>query len=142
MRGAVIPRELSRRTPVVASIVLCAALLGYWTEAPLWLPRGLAIVSVSLALVLMAARDRRRRPSTETEVGDAGWLSQELAGSGSPSGTYPLAFFAAVTIALTGFQGAYALPGWAALGLVAAWATANAHYRTNDSPEGQQPTLH
>jgi hypothetical protein len=142
MRGGVILKELSRRVPVGVSIVLGAALLAYWAGAALWLPRGLAIGSGSLALVLIATRDRRRWIETETESGDRAWFANELAGSGSPSGTSPLAFFAMVTIALTGFEGAYALPGWAALGLVAAWATANAHYPSGESTDGQNASSH
>jgi hypothetical protein len=142
MRGATVLKELSRRAPVIVILTLCTALLGYWTEAPLWLPRGLAITAGGLALILMATRNRRRTLSAETESDNAGWLTHELAGSGSPSGTYLLAFFAVVTIALTGFQGTYALPAWVVLALIAAWAMANAQYPSGDDPEGDQQTRH
>jgi hypothetical protein len=134
MRGAVVLDELSRRTPVVVVVGLCAALLGYWTEAPLPLPYGLAVTLGGLALILMATRGRRRRLKRDMDSGETDWLAHELAGNGSPSGTYLLAFFDVVTIALTGFQGAYAMPGWAALALTAAWAIANAHYPSGDEP--------
>ena len=128
MRRASILDEVSRRTPTILIVSLCAALVGYWVEAPVWLPYGLAIALACLAVVLMAKR--RPRPSVDADAGDSGWLAQELAGNGSPSGTYPLGFCAVVTIALTGFQDAYATPGWAALALTAAWAIANARYPT------------
>src|SRR4051794_18953364 len=98
MRGAMVLDELSRRTPRAVVITLCTALLGYWTDGPLWLAYGLAIGSVGLALILMATRNRRRQPRTVTESAHAGWLTHELAGNGSPPGTYPLAFFCVVTI--------------------------------------------
>lgn len=118
---------------MIVIVSLCVALLASWVEAPLWLPYGLAIALACLALVLMA---KRRRPSVEADAGDGGWLAQELAGNGSPSGTYPLGFCAVVTIALTGFQDAYSMPGWAALALTAAWAVANASYPAKDDFEG------
>lgn len=118
--------DFSRRTPRIVIVSLCAALVGYWVEVPVWLPYGLAIALACLALTLLAKR--RRRPSVQADAGDSGWLAQELAGNGSPSGTYPLGFCAVVTIALTGFDDAYAMPGWAALALTAAWAIANARY--------------
>jgi len=125
--------EVSRRTPTILIVSLCAALVGYWVEAPVWLPYGLAIALACLAVVLMSKR--RPRPSVDADAGDSGWLAQELAGNGSPSGTYPLGFCAVVTIALTGFQDAYATPGWAALALTAAWAIANARYPTERESE-------
>ena len=135
MRGAVVLEELSRRTPMVLAIGLSTALLSYWTETPLWLPYGLAVIFAGMALILMATRGRRRRLRKDKDSGEPDWLAHELAGNGSPSGTYVLGFFDLVTIALTGFQGAYALPGWAALALTAAWAISNAQYPPGDGPE-------
>lgn len=129
--------ELSCRAPTIVISSLCVAIIAYWVETPVWLPYGLAIGLGCMALVLMSRR--QRRPANKADEGDAGWLAQELAGNGSPSGTYPLGFCAVVTIALTGFQGAYALPAWAALALIAAWAVANARYPTGDEPEGLPP---
>lgn len=126
---------LSRRAPMLVAIGLCASLLGYWTEAALALPYGLAIALSGLALILMGTRGRPRRLTRDPDSVDSGWLAHELAGNGSPAGTYVLGFFDLLTIALTGFQGVYALPGWAALALTAAWAVSNAHYPSRDEPE-------
>lgn len=120
---------------MVVIVSLCASLLACWTEAPVWLPYALAVALVSLALILMATRSRGGQPEIGQEQPGSGWLAHELAGNGSPAGTYPLAFFGAVTIALTGFQGAYAAPAWAALALTAAWAVANARYPSDDGPD-------
>ena len=135
MRGAVVLDELSGRAPMVVAVSLCTALLCYWAEAPLALPYGLAIALGGMALILMGTRGRRRPPESNRQSDDNDWLAQELAGNGSPSGTYVLGFFDLLTIALTGFQGAYALPGWAALALTAAWAISNAQYPPGDGPE-------
>lgn len=121
---------ISSRTPLVVIVSLCVSLIANWIAAPVWLPYGLAIVLGCMALVLMARRSRP--PAADADSDNSGWLAQELAGNGSPSGTYPLGFCAVVTIALTGFQDAYALPGWAALAVIAAWAIANARYPTED----------
>lgn len=136
MRDAIALEMLSRRAPMLVVVNLCAALPGYWTQVSTWLPYGLAITSAILALVLMATSYRRRQRRTEKKSRNTGWLSHELGGTGSPSGTYPLVFFCVVTIALTGFQGAYALPAWAGLALTAAWAIVNAHYPPEDGPGG------
>lgn len=130
MRRGQVLQGFSRRAPTIVISSLFVALLAYWTEAPFWLPHGLAIALVGLALILMATR--HPRTGTTKDAGDANWLTNELAGNGSPSGTYPLGFFAIVTLALTGFEGAYALPAWAALALIAAWAVANAQYPPAD----------
>lgn len=135
MRSSVILDGLSRRTPMAVGVGLCAGLLSYWTEAPDALPYAIAALLGSLALILMGTRGRRRRLARDSESADMGWLGHELAGHGSPPGTYVLAFFDLLTIALTGFQGAYSLPGWAALALTAAWAVSNAHYPPSDEAD-------
>jgi hypothetical protein len=130
MRGSAILDALSKRAPLIVAVTLCAALVSYWVEAPVWLPNGLAIVVGCLALVLAAARGRRP-PSVTYEEEDSssnGWIAQELAGKGTPPGFYLLEFFVFVTIMLTGFQGVYAMPSWAALALGAAWGISNARY--------------
>jgi len=123
---------------MIVVVTLCAALVDYWAEAPLWMAYGLAILVGGLALVQMAARDRRSRFTPAEEPGSDGgqsWIAHELAGKGSPSGSYLLGFFALVTIMLTDFTGAYALPAWAALALAAAWGIANARYPTGEGSE-------
>lgn len=114
---------------------LCTALVAYWLDAPLWLPYSLALIVGSIAIVVMAARDRRGQFKPEDELGairNQSWIAHELAGNGSPPGSYLLGFCGLVTIILTGFQGAYALPAWAGLALAAAWGVANAHYPNDD----------
>lgn len=140
MRGKSSLDALTGRAPTIVIVTLCTALVAYWADAPVWLPYGLAIVVGVLALIVMASRDKRGPSPAEEEPGTSteGWLAQELAGKGTASGSYLLGFFGLVTIMLTGFQGAYALPGWAALALTAAWgvANANARYGTDDSLQG------
>jgi hypothetical protein len=67
--------------------------------------------------------------------GNKSWIAHELAGKGSPSGSYLLGFFALVAIMLTGFTGAYAMPAWAGLALAGAWGIANARYPTDGGSE-------
>jgi hypothetical protein len=131
-------RALSSRAPTIVIATLLAALVGYWFEVPVWLPYGLAIVVAIIALMVMASRDRRARPRVDDDVegsGSSSWIAHEIAGRGSPSGSYLLGFFSLVTIVLTGFQGAYALPAWAALALSAAWGIANARYPAGEELE-------
>jgi hypothetical protein len=135
MRRNLILNALSGRAPIIVVITLCAALAAYWADAPLWFPYGLAVTVACVALVLMAARDRRSQFNAEEESNSASWISSELAGHGSPSGTYVLGFFCLVTIMLTGFQGPYTIPAWAALALCVAWGIANARYPTGDGSE-------
>jgi hypothetical protein len=104
-----------------------------------WLPYGLAIIVGSFALILVAARDRRRQLEPDEESGsgdDESWLAQELSGRGSPPGFYVLGFFALVTIMLTGIEGPYAAPAWAGLALGVAWGIANARFRSGEGSEG------
>lgn len=134
MRGNVNLNALSRRVPIIVVVTLCGALGAYWLDTPQWLPYGLALIVGSIAIVVMAARDRRESmPENElVPAKNRSWIAHELAGNGSPSGSYLLGFFSLVTIILTGFQGAYALPAWAALALAAAWGVANARYPDGD----------
>ena len=129
---------LSRRAPAIVVGTLVAALAGYWAEVPVWLPYGLAVIVAAVALIVMASRDRRPRPRLQEDAdgaSEASWLAHEIAGRGSPSGSYLLGFFSLVTIMLTGFQGAYAVPAWAALALAAAWGIANARYPAGEGLE-------
>ena len=138
MRRSLILDTLSKRAPVIVVIALCTALVSDWVSAPLWLPTGLAILVGSLALVLMAARGRRSQLASDEDPGLSSledWVKQELAGKGTPAGFYLLGFFGFVTIMLTGVEGSYAMPAWAAFALCAAWGIANAHYSADDASE-------
>jgi hypothetical protein len=89
----------------------------------------------------MASRDRRRFQSIDAQAGSVdnrSWLTHEIEGKGSPAGSYVMGFFCLVTITLTGFEGAYSLPAWAALALTAAWAFANARYPVEEEPGTEQ----
>ena len=132
---AAIIERLSKRAPAIVVFTLCAALIGDWIDAPLWLPKALAIVVASLALALLAARRRQPRFKAGEELGlnsGAGWIAHELAGKGTPPGHYLLGFFSFLTIMLTGFQSVYAMPAWAALGLGIVWGMVNASYPVDD----------
>jgi hypothetical protein len=133
MRRAAILDELSRRARIIVAFTLLAALLSDWITAPVWLPKGLAIIVGSVALVLLAARGRpikaKQSLGFDSEVS---WLAYELAGKGTPPGFYLLGFFAVITIVLTGMQSPYSLPAWAAFGLQVAWGRANARYPVDD----------
>jgi hypothetical protein len=129
---------LSRRAPVIAVFTLCAALAGYWADAPLWLPYGLATIVGTLAVVVLAARNRHRQLEGQEEFGSAtegNWIAQELSGNGSPPGFYVLEFFGLITVMLTGFEGPYTTPAWASLALGAAWAIANGRFSTAEESE-------
>jgi hypothetical protein len=123
--------KLSKRAPDIVIMTLCAALLGAWTGAPEWLAYGLAIIVGLFALAVLATRGKRRHIHVVEET-DAeqttGWLDYELAGKGTPLGTYLLAFFAFVTAMLAGFDSPYGLLAWAGFALAVAWSAANAHF--------------
>ena len=129
---------LSKRAPVIVIITLCAALVGAWTSAPVWLARGAAIIIAGLALLLLAARKRRHLFDTPGDVNltnDSGWIAHELAGKGTPPGSYLLAFFGFLTIALTGFNSPYAMLAWAGFALGVVWGIVNAHYLDGEESE-------
>ncbi len=129
---------LSRRAPAIVIFTLCAALVAKWVDAPVWLPDSLGVVVGSLALALMAAKGRRHRFKTREELGFTGgadWLAYELAGKGTPPGYYLLGFFGFLTIMLTGFQSAYALPAWAGFGLGVVWGIVNVRYPVDEESE-------
>ena len=124
---------LSRRAPSIVVFTLGAALLLAWVNAPVWVPTALAAVVGAIALLLFAARGgRSARRGVEDE---RNWVAWELAGKGTPAGSYLLAFFAFVTIMLTGIQSAYAMPGWAGLALAIVWGVANRHYPAEEDAE-------
>ena len=110
--------------PVIVIIALSAALVGAWTSAPIWLAKSAAIIVAGLALLLLAARKRRHLFDTTGEAGftnNSGWIAHELAGKGTPPGSYLLGFFGFLTIALTGFNSPYAMLAWAGFALDVVW---------------------
>jgi hypothetical protein len=131
MRVSVMIEMLSKHAPSIEIFTLCAALLAAWTEAPVWLPKTLAVVVGGLALLLFAARGGRHALKSPEELDftqNRTWLEYELAGQGTPPGYYILAFFGFLTIVLTGFQSAYATPAWAAFALGIVWGIVNREY--------------
>ena len=127
--------KLSKRAPMLVASTLCAALLGAWTGAPDWLANGLAIIVGFLALALLAARGRQNefRSAEELSSSRSGdWIAYELAGKGSPPGSYVLAFFGILTIVLTGFQTPYAILAWAGFALGIVWGIVNARYPADE----------
>lgn len=138
VRVAAFLDRLSKRAPTIVAFNLCAALLGAWIDAPVWLANGLAIVVGVLALALLASRGRRNEFKTAQELGgtrSGDWIAYELAGKGSPPGFYVLGFFGFVTIVLTGFQTPYAMLAWASLFLGIVWGIVNARYPADETPE-------
>jgi hypothetical protein len=120
---------LSKRAPSIVVFTLCAALVAQWIDAPVWLPRLLATVVGSLALLLFVTRVRRHEfRGLEVSGTERSWFDYELAGKGTPPGYYILALFGFVTVVLTGFQSAYAMPAWAAFALGIVWGLANRSY--------------
>jgi hypothetical protein len=123
---------LSKRAPAVVVFTLCAALVGTWTNAPVWLANSLAAVVGSLALVLLAARGRRHSLTTPPE--ELGFqslkekIAYEFAGKGTPPGYYLLGFFGFLTIILTGFQSPYGRLAFAGFALGVVWGIVNARY--------------
>ena len=138
MRAGGILDRLSKRAPAIVIITLCAALVGAWTSAPVWLAKGAAIFVAGLALVLLAARKRRHLFDTLGEAGftnDRGWIAHELAGKGTPPGSYLLGFLGFLTIALTGFNSPFAMLAWAGFALGVVWGIINAHYPAGEDSE-------
>jgi hypothetical protein len=129
---------LSKRGPAIVIITLCAALVGAWTSAPVWLVKGAAIIVAGLALLLLAARKPRHLFETPGEAGSTnnkGWIAHELAGKGTPPASYLLGFFGFLTIALTGFNSPYAMLAWAGFALGVVWGIVNAHYPAGEESE-------
>ncbi|MEO5611336.1 MAG: hypothetical protein ABIT68_01015 [Sphingomicrobium sp.] len=138
MRAGAILARLSRRAPDIVILTLCAALLGEWIGVPVWLAKGGAIIVGVLALLLLAARKRRPSFNTYDETGNAedkSWIAYELAGKGTPPGSYLLGFFSFLTIVLTGFQSAYAMLAWAGFALGVVWGIVNVHYPADEESE-------
>lgn len=129
---------LSRRAPSVVVFTLCASILSAWVEAPLWFPTTLAVVVGGLALLLFVARTGRHALRSKEDLGftqNRSWLAWELAGKGTPPGSYLLAFFGFLTIALIGFQSHHAKPAWAGIALGIVWGIANRRYPEDEGGE-------
>jgi hypothetical protein len=124
---------LSRRTPSIVAYVLGIALVCAWFGAPIWAVTTLAVAVGMLALLLFAARGGRHAGRGVNH--DRNWLAWEVAGQGTPPGSYLLAFFAFLAIVLIGFESAYARPAWAALALAVAWGVANRQYPAEDEAD-------
>jgi hypothetical protein len=123
--------RLSQGAPSLVVFTLCAALVAAWINAPVWLPEALASLVGCLAILLFATRGGRgkfRGREDSTETPEQNWIEYELAGRGTPAGSYILAFFGIVTIALTGFQSPYAMPAWSGFALGIVWGIANRTY--------------
>ncbi len=136
--------RLSRRAPEIVVATLCAALLGAWIGAPDWIANGLAVLVGCLALVVLATRRRRpqvRLVEEQESEETTSWLGYELAGKGTPLGTYLLAFFAFVTAMLTGFDTPFGKLAWAGFALAVAWSAANAHFPVERGPKPSD-TIH
>ena len=109
-----------------------------WTSAPIWLAKGPAIIVGGLALWLLAARGRRNQFKTPGELGltrNRDRIAYELAGKGTPPGSYLLGFFGFLTIFLTGFQSPYAMLAWAGFALGVVWGIVNAQYPAEEESE-------
>ncbi|WP_344700215.1 hypothetical protein [Sphingomonas limnosediminicola] len=134
MRASPMIDSLSKRAPSIVALTLCVTLLIEWFGAPALLPRALAALVGSLALLLLLTRGRRRPMHGPEERGSEqlNWIQYEIAGKGSPKGWYVLGFFCFLALMLTGFDTDYAMPAWAALALAIAWGLANATYPTDE----------
>ena len=124
---------LSKRAPSIVVFTLSASLLCAWLGAPVWLPTTLAVVVAGLALLLFAARGGRQARRGFDD--NRNWLAWELAGKGTPPGSYLLGFFSFVTIMLTGLDSSYARPAWASFALGIVWGIANRHYPTEEEAD-------
>ena len=135
VRAGAILDGLSKRAPAIVLFTLGAALVGAWTSAPVWLAKGPAILVSSLAILLLVTRGRRHQFKTYDELDSTenrGWIAYELAGKGTPPGSYLLGFFSFLTIFLTGLQTPYAMLAWAGFALGVIWGIVNAHYPADE----------
>lgn len=121
---------LSKRAPSLVAYVLCISLLCAWLRAPVWAVTGLAVGIGALALVLFAMRGGGSMARGASD--GRSWIAWEVAGQGTPPGSYLLAFFSFLTVFVIGFESAYARPAWAALALAIAWGIANRQYPADE----------
>lgn len=118
--------RLSQRAPSTVVYTLGLSLLGAWLGAPVWAVTALAVVITALALLLLATRGGRGPGHVANH--DRNWLAWEVAGQGTPPGSYLLVFFSFLTAFLIGLESAHARPAWAALALAIAWGIVNRQY--------------
>lgn len=137
VQSARILDKLSKRVPSIVAFTFCAALLGAWLGAPLWLSNALAIIVVGLALLLLAGRGRRRQFNSPDDLGIKEMIAFELAGEGTPRGSYLLGFFGFLTLMLIGIQSPYRMPAFSGIALTLVWGFVNARY-----PEDENTTQH
>lgn len=131
VRSAGIFDELSKRVPSIVALTFCAALLVAWTGAPVWLSDALAIIVVGLALLLLAGRGRRREFKSPAGIKQV--IEYELAGEGTPRGSYLLGFFGFLTLMLIGFQSPYRMPAFSGIALTLVWGFVNARYPQDEN---------
>jgi hypothetical protein len=125
--------RLSRRAPSIVVYVLGISLLCGWVGAPVWVVTALALVIGGLAAVLLAARGGKNAGRGANH--DRNWVAWEVAGQGTPPGSYLLAFFSFLTIFLIGFESAYARPAWAAFALAIVWGIVNRQYPADEESD-------
>jgi hypothetical protein len=124
---------VSKRSPSIVVYTLGVSLLCAWVGAPVWAVTALGVVIAGLALLLLAARGGGH-PGRGINH-DRNWLAWEVAGQGTPPGSYLLAFFGFLAIFLIGFDSAYARPAWAAFALAIAWGIANRQYPADEEAD-------
>lgn len=130
---------LSKRAPVIVVVTLITSLFGAWSKAPDWLFNALAIVVGSLALLLWAARGLPRQFKSKEDLGftrNRDFVAHELAGKGTPRGSYLLGFFGFATILVSGFQTPYGTLAFAGLALSVVWGIVNTRYPSDWEASG------
>ena len=133
VRSAGILDELSKRVPSIVALTFCSALLAAWTGATVWLSNTLAIIVLGLALLLLAGRGRRREFKSPADLGIKQVIAYELAGEGTPRGSYLLGFFGFLTLMLIGFQSPYRMPAFSGIALTLVWGFVNARYPEDEN---------
>lgn len=128
--------KLSKRVPSIVALTFCAALLVAWIGAPVWLSNALAIIVGGLAFLLLAGRGRRRQFKNPEDLGIKDVIAYELAGEGTPRGSYLLGFFGFLTLMLIGFQSPYRMPAFAGIALTLVWGFVNARYPEDENTAG------
>lgn len=124
---------VSRRAPSIVAYTLVISLVFAWAGVPVWAVTVFAIVLALLALLLFAARGGGSSAPRSNE--ERSWLAWEVAGKGTPPGSYLLAFFSFLTVFLIGPGSPHARPAWAAFALAVVWGVTNRHYPTEEETD-------